>query len=1048
MVLKDKKLGKHNMKTLRLSLVASALALSLGLSGTAAANTTSSGIKGHITGPQKLPAAGTVITITHVPSGSTKTTTVNNAGIFTAKGLRVGGPYTIKVDSDTYSDQTINNIFLSLGETYPLDLSLASQQSVERIEVTGQALTADYGSTSPSTNFNLDDLETAPSVTRDIKDLVRVDPRVYVDESRGNSVQCAGGSPRYNSLTVDGVRMNDNFGLNGNGYPTERIPFSFDAIDQVVVELAPFDVQYGGFTACNVNAVTKSGDNEFHGSAFYDYTDNDMKADSLEGEPIELGKYSEKRYGFNFGMPIISDSLFLFVAYEELEGSQNFQYDPLSSGKVSQATIDQIAQISRDKYNYEPGSLVPSMPVDDQKLLMKLDWNINDDHRASFVYNYNDGITLAQSDLGSSRISLSNHFYTRGSELKSVVASVYSDWTENFSTEIRIGKSELDNSQQSIDQASGFGEFSINTNNITVYLGPDDSRQSNKLSYETLSMKFAGTYYFDEHQLTFGYEREDLDVFNLFVQHSQGEYRFNSIEDFENGIARVYYGNASSHNPNDAAGLFGYVANTAYVQDEYDFIDQDVTVIFGLRYEWYTSDDVPQFNQNFMTRYGFSNQQNMDGKDLIQPRLGFNWSATDNLEIRGGVGLYSGGNPNVWISNSYSNDGVSNIQENTKNMQILGPDAVAFNGDGQPGYDIPQSLYDEVGSYASPDKDGDSDTNVTDPNFEIPSEWKYSLGATYTTDDDYVVTADLLISDKQDSAVIKNIANGQVSTAPDGRPIYDGVNHGGNADFLLTNVKGEDGESTIVSFSVSKTYDNGFKFSASYAFTEALDVHPMTSSVAFSNYHGIALSDPENPKLARSNYEIPHRFTLNLGYVHEFLDGYETKINLFGQANEGRPYDYNFHNRSSGFGFNNNHRQLMYVPLMDDPNVMYEEGVKDQLDAFIAAEGMEKYRGQILPRNALDSDWWIKFDFRVEQEIMGFMEDHKASAYLIIENLGNFINDDWGVLKQGSFLQSAVKAEITDDNKYLYTEFTDPSVQSRSDSASQWEVRLGVKYKF
>jgi hypothetical protein len=311
------------------------------------------------------------------------------------------------------------------------------------------------------------------------------------------------------------------------------------------------------------------------------------------------------------------------------------------------------------------------------------------------------------------------------------------------------------------------------------------------------------------------------------------------------------------------------------------------------------------------------------------------------------------------------------------------------------------------------------------------------------------VTADLLMTHKNDSAVIKNLADGQVATAPDGRPIYDSINHSRNSDYLLTNVKGRDAESTVVSFGINKTFDNGFKFSASYAFTEALDVHPMTSSVAFSNYHNIAVSDPENPQLARSNYEIPHRFTLNLAYTHEFMEGYATKINLFGQANEGRPYGYSFTSRSGGLGFNDADRQLLYVPLIDDPIVVYGDGFNiGAFNDFIASEGLEDYRGQIMPRNSLDSDWWVKFDLRVEQEFMGFSEDHKASAFLVLENVGNFIKDDWGIMKQGSQLQGAVETHITDDGQYSYDRYTLPTPQSRSDSASQWEIRVGVKYKF
>jgi hypothetical protein len=223
----------------------------------------------------------------------------------------------------------------------------------------------------------------------------------------------------------------------------------------------------------------------------------------------------------------------------------------------------------------------------------------------------------------------------------------------------------------------------------------------------------------------------------------------------------------------------------------------------------------------------------------------------------------------------------------------------------------------------------------------------------------------------------------------------------------------------------------------------------MTSSVAFSNYHNIEVSDPENPSLAHSNYEIPHRYTFNFGYTHEFFAGYETDINLFGQANQGHPYSYTFTSRSGGLGFNDRDRQLLYVPLLDDPNVVYADDFDlAGFNEFIAAEGMEKYRGRILPRNSLNSDWWVKFDLRVEQEFMGFNEDHKASVFFVVENLGNLLNDKWGVLKQGSFLQGAIEADITEDNKYAFERFTNPTTQSRSDTASQWEIRVGVNYKF
>ena len=1034
--------------------LALAISLSFGINSAALGQETSSGIRGIVTTPQGTPATNTTVTITHLPSGTSRTVTTSDLGSFQANGLRVGGPYRVFIDSNQYEDQNLEDVYLELGKVERVSVQL-QPDSVERIAVTASQISSDFGGTGPSSHFDLRDLETAPSVNRDIKDLVRADPRIYIDESNSDAIQCAGANPRFNSLTVDGVRMNDNFGLNSNGYPTERIPFSFDAIDQVAVELAPFDVNYGGFTSCNINAVTKSGGNYIEGGAFYDYTSDSLKGDTLEGEPVDTGDFTEKRYGVNVGGPIIEDTLFFFIAYEELEGSQIFNYQPLDNGRITQAEIDEIAQISRDLYQYEPGSLIPSLPVEDEKLLVKLDWNINDNHRANLVYNYNDGFSLAQSDSGSTRISLSNHFYERGAEFTSYVASVYSDWTDDFSTELRIGYSELDNRQISLDAASGFAEARISTDaGIDVYIGPDDSRQSNKLSYDNLSFKLAGTYYLDEHKLVFGYEFETLDVFNLFVQHSQGEYRFSSVDDFRNGVARAYYGNSPSHNPDDAAGEFKYTLNTAYFQDEFSLMDGDLTVLLGLRYDWYSSDDVPFENPLFAERYGFSNQQNLDGVDLLQPRFGFNWLVNDDLEVRGGIGLYSGGNPNVWISNSYSNDGIRNVQVNQRGTQLLGPDAVAFVNNGRPIYDVPQFLFDEVGGFAlapdpnNPDIDiADDSTNVTDPNFDIPSEWKFALGATYTTENDYVITADLLYTDKQDSAVIRDLALEQVDTAPDGRPVYNSVNHLFESDFLLTNVDGDDAESLIFSIAASKSFDNGLDLAASYAYVNAKDVNPMTSSVAFSNYHNVATADPQNLQLAHSNYEVPHRFTLNLSYTMEIFDGYETRFNLFAQANEGRPYDYNFNSRTSGLGFNDSDRQLLYVPQVDDPIVVYGPGFDQAaFNAFIEAEGLT--RGAIMERNSLDSGWWFKADIRVEQQFAGFHEDHTGSVFIVMENFTNFLKDDWGVLKQGSFLQGAVNASVQDDGTYLYNSFLNPSTESRVTDPSLWELRIGVKYKF
>jgi hypothetical protein len=1070
----------------KLNRIAIAVAMSVGMSATAMAQETSASISGNITGPQGNPAAGTTVTIVHVPSGSTKRTVVNESGQFSAIGLRVGGPYRVVFDSDKFEDKTVEDIFLQLGEQPSLNLALGSD-NIERVSVTASALSAvEFGTTSPGSTFNITDLEQAASADRDIKDLIRIDPRISIAEANGDeAIICGGNNPRFSSLTVDGVRMNDSFGLNYNGYPTTRMPFSFDAIDQVAVEIAPFDVQYGGFTGCNINAVTKSGTNEIHGGVFYDYSSDSLTGDKIDGVDIDLGSFKKERYGFNVGLPILKDELFFFVAYEKLKDAQVFTYDALNNGSVSMEDINRAIQISKDVYGYDPGGMPTSAPVEDEKVLIKLDWNINDDHRAALVYNYNDGFLIDQSDERNNALTLGNHFYKKGAKLNSVVASLYSDWSENFSTEVRIGQTHLDNLQKSTDAESGFGEVQIQSldGGGSIYIGPDDSRQTNSLNWESQTFKFAGTYYMDEHTITGGFEGEKLDVFNAFMQHTIGEYVFggdsrhnirgddgnyiiSGLDDFESGLADdIYYNNsAGTNNPDDSAASFSYTTYAAYLQDEWTL--EDLTLKFGLRYDWISSNDKPNYNAVFEDRYGYSNQATFDGESLLQPRLGFNYALADNMELRGGIGLYQGGNPNVWLANSYSNDGITNIDTYRSNFQLLDENGSPLDGlvsgDGRAVYNPLNQLVQQVADN-SPSVGDEPSTNAIDPDFKLPSEWKYNLGFTYATEDDYIFQADFLYTKKQDSATVTDLSIVKVGDVVDGRPIYDKIVVGQRDDgrditrgsrkndFLLTNAP-KDGDSTTISIAMSKEYDFGLNVNVGYAYNESNEYNPMNSAVSFSNYSNIATSDPLNLEVSTSDYEVPHNFTFNLRYGIELFDGYNTNFTLFGSRKQGRPISYVYDNlriNQDTDGF----RQLLYVPTTAEYGTAVKFAnaeVQADFDAFIADAGLEKYRGEIVPRNSASSAWTTRVDFRIDQELPGFFEGHKASAFLVVKNLGNFLNDEWGITKQGAFKgASVVEADVNDDGTYTYTGVLPANAeQNIFQTQSLWEVKVGVKYRF
>ena len=1031
------------------------------------AQVTSSTVRGSVTDETGAPVSGAAVRVIDTRTSTVSTATTSANGQFVARGLSVGGPYEVEVSIAGKSTTRMTDIFTTIGQTSDLDIVLQAEdetRTLDAIVVSASVAPLSQVAAGPNATFNLETLESAPSINRNIVDVLRVDPRVFVNEGRDgvDPIQCGGKNPRFNSLTLDGVRLNDGFGLNSNGYPTERQPFSFDAIEQIAVELAPFDVQYGGFTACNINAVTKSGTNEFHGSAFYDYTSDDFQGDSLEGSDIVAPEFDEIRYGVQVGGPIIKDKLFFSVAYEKLEGANTFNRGVQGSGAITeveltQAQLDEISEIARDVYGYETGALPTSFDNEDEKLLVKLDWNINDNHRAAFTYNYNDGFNFTQSDGDSDELEFANHLYERGAELNSYVGFLYSDWTDNFSTEIRVGNVELDNRQISVG-GTDFGEITIETGDVDVYLGGDDSRQSNQLNYEIFNLALKGLYTVGTHDVTFGYEREEFDVFNLFVQHTETEIDFENISVYdvntwtdldgdgliERGEADLFttvsaidafrlgyaenvdFNNAPSLNPNDAAGEFSYAVNTLYVQDEWQ-ADSNISLILGVRYDFWQTDDAPVENPDFTASYGFSNSQTLDGEGLIQPRLAMTWEAADNLTIRAGAGRYSGGDPNVWLANNYQSNNVLQfgagggaigieiaednvaIDPNTQTLEealaaastsLLDPSVTyTLCEDGVPegaGYCVPQGLADAVATGTG----SNFEINFLDPDFEIPSEWKFSLGATWFPNlainnflgGEYEVNADILVSKGENSAIILRSDLEQVGTSATGHPIYASVRE---PAFVLTN-SSEGNQSTTVSFSVAKDYDNGFDWAFGYAWNDAEDVQPLTSSVAFSNYNNRAVFDPQEEVLSTSDYNVQHRFTLLANYKKAFFGDYQTKVSAFGLAQSGLPYSIT--TGDADFGFFN------------------------ELD-ILAAPGL---------RNEEEGSWWGKVDLRLEQEFPGIRAQDRSSAFIVIDNFTNLLNDEWGVLRQPNLVPTATSADDAESTSV----------------ASLWEVRMGVRYEF
>ncbi|MCL5254980.1 MAG: TonB-dependent receptor [Gammaproteobacteria bacterium] len=1079
----------------KLTRIAAAVALTLGMSSAAVmAQETSSSIRGQILDQQGQVVSDTRVIIIHVPSGTTTTVTTNQSGNFTASGLRVGGPYRVVLENASFEAKTIEDIFLQLGDAYRLSAELApqGQTQYERIAVTGRAINTTSLQAGSSSTWGAQEIQNMPTFDRDLKDVVRQNPLAADLGDSNRQLTVAGNNPRFNSITVDGIGQNDDFGLNSGGYPTNRSPISIDAIEQVSIEAVPFNARYSGFTGARINAVTRSGTNDFSGSVFYEYA-----SDSLAGTPPVSRfntdenasrpnlEFKEESIGFTLGGPILRDRLFFFAAYERYEEPTSIAQGPAGSSvvtpkNISPDLISEVQRIANDVYGVEAGDWNVNPTQNDEKILLKLDWNINEDHRLAFTYQRaEDEAANNTTTGGSTSLNLSSHWYARTQEMDNFAAQLYSNWTPDFSTEFKVSVKDVSTGQdpylgrnygqaqirflEEENAAGGAGQINI---------GPDRSRHANSLATTTTEIQGHAEYQLNDHRITAGVEYTDIDVFNEFVQDSLGSYVFESLADFENQFATtVNYQNAFTNDVRDAAAEFSYGTLAAYIQDSWD-VTWDLTLNFGLRYERITGDDTPTFNQTFFDRYGFANNTSLDGQDLWLPRISFDYRVTDDITVRGGVGRFAGGRPNVWISNAFTNDGVTLVQaprlDNVEGVNLV---------------TVPEEMLNLQA--------GDGNTNPIDPNFKMPYDTRYSLAVDYDNlnfgylGEGWFASAEFIYTEKDREVAWTNLAkapllddSGNQVTSRGGRPLYVSYDPlagdrpdeiGGfntdRFDVMLTNVSG--GRSIVSTFSLGNAWDNGLSFRAAYTNQDVRDITSGGSSTAHSNYNFQTAIDKQNPAVGTASFEVEHRFLASLNFRKEFIQGYASNFALFWDRASGRPYSHvhdAFRFRGFGDGSANNlwssSNYLPYIPTgPDDTTVRYADNFSyEELARYIDEAGLARYAGGYVPRNESGrGPWNSNLDFRFEQEIPGFMEGHKGSLYIDIRNVFALMgvdNERHTVSFSDTGMQLASIGIDSETGQYIYgSPFNNwddgmDNVTNYNARASTWTAKIGVRYRF
>ncbi|WP_116091722.1 TonB-dependent receptor [Sphingomonas crusticola] len=1020
------------------------------------AQETTSSIRGNVTA-QGAPVANATVTILHVPSGTRAVTTTDAAGQFQASGLRAGGPYSVTVTASGYPSYQVTDVETIAAQAFELSVELAGSE--QEVVITATRLpSARSVSQGPATVLNTRDIQNIATINRDIRDLARRDPFARLDDtpSGGRAISFAGQNARYNKFSVDGVPITDNFGLNTDGLPSRRSPIPLDAIGQFQAKVAPFDVREGNFQGGAINIVLRSGTNDFQGTGFYSFSSDELTGKKTKDLKVTLPNFTFKNYGAEVSGPIIKDKLFFMVAAERVRAGTPIAEGPTDNNAgtaipgLTQAQVDQISAIAKSKYNYDTGGILNNSNDRDDRLVAKIDANLSETQRLSLTYNYTkDQINLGQNTFTTAPpgLGLESNGYIQGNRLHTGVAQLNSQWTDEFSTEVRGFYKDYKRLQDPI-LGRGFAQFRVcdaptsdrftatnqtasteatncATGNAIVSFGPDISRQTNALTSKTWGGTVQARLTTGNHDIRAFVDYTTTKIFNSFLQYSAGYYYFDSIADFQAGNSqRLQYGNAvPSLNPDDAAAKFGYQQYTFGMMDTWRISDI-LNVSYGWRYDLYGGHSEAALNRSFVAKYGFNNNEFINGRGVFQPRFGFDFKPSHRFSVRGGAGIFAGGTPDVYVSNSFSNTGVltNQVTITQNNNGTYGGTAGALPaGTGAAaltnvtGTSIPTAVNNYL---ASGTVSATSTTNALAHNFKIPSQLRATLSAAYQLDlgglgDNWEIGGDLFYSDVRNQVYFTDLRSVPIagSLTPDGRQRYRNIT-GNNADtgtdILLTNTK--KGRSYIAVAHVQKDWDFGLGAYFSFAYADVKDQAPATSSTAGSNYTNGAFYDGNNVSYGISNDQVKYNIKYNLTYDHAFFGDYKTTFALFGETRIGHPYSYTMFDRATGRGAvfgttGTGSRFLLYVPTVGgDTKVSYDSAATQQaVEALISGSKLKKYQGTVAPRNAFNSKWFTKFDLHLAQQIpTGFMHS-RLEAFADIENVTNLINKKWGQIREYTF---------------------------------------------
>jgi len=1015
---------------------------------------------------EALPAAN-VIAI-HEPSGTQYGVSTRTNGRFNLPNIRIGGPYTVKVSFVGFKEQSKGEIYLTLGQNFRVEFTLEDESvAIGEVVVSAEQdndLNADR--TGAATNINIQELEQLPTISRSISDYTRLTPQA-------SGLSFAGRNEYYNNFSLDGTIFNNSFGLDvpTPGGQANAQPVSLDAIEQIQVNLAPFDVRQGGFTGAGVNSVTRSGTNEFKGSVYNFFKNESMIGESVGSTKLENPEFNYNQFGLRLGGPIIKNKLFFFGNFEVVRRDEPAttwlaNRQGLSGSNISNVDagdLETVANILRDVYGYEPGSYENYQhKTENEKILFKLDWNINQDHDLSVRYNYlkswrdvlpHPAISAGGRGPSINSLPFENTSYKINNNINSIVANLNSRFGNLYSNRLLVSYTTFRDFRES--NSADFPSVDINRDGLNyISFGLERFSTNNILDQDVLQITDDFTLYFPDHIVTAGVSFEwfkFMNSFNLFyyagpsyssmvdfIAHTDP----NDPDNFDDYNAMVAF---SNNNKTFRADDISIGQLSFYVQDEWQ-VNSDFRLTGGLRIDiptYFTTIEANEDTEEINSKTYFDEDGNEtkidvtklpDAVPLWSPRIGFNWNidGARKTQLRGGTGIFTGRLRFVWIANQ-----ISNIRLD-------------------PYYTF--------------------QVNATHPDFKWPQVWRTNLAVDHEFPYGIVGTFEGIYSKDINAVVHRNYNMAPPSgnlQGEDNREVYEGDENkkngfydypsetGGFLDagtIILDNT--DEGHQYSLTAKLRKNFTPFVFISLAYTYSQSKDLTSTPGEIAADAFQlNPVVGNVNKPSLAYSDFGLEHRIIGVGSWKAEYANNFATTISIFFETGQGQRFSYVYAGDANldGIGQNND---LMYIPR-SSAEITFDEsdGVSAadqwaQLDAYINQDDyLSGRRGQYAERNGAISEWFAQIDLRILQDFYLNVNGTRHTLQLSFDilNVGNMLNSDWGVR---TIPQNVSPLSVSVDpatNQAVY-KFSNPNLTETfiNDNGfiSRWQMQIGLRYIF